>query len=83
MNVRVRSTNRIGGFLGEPITLGIGLGILFLGWQLRTLTQNQIATMLTSEGRVVDVVSRTKRAIGNPDLWSYESTHAVLMRSNR
>ncbi len=44
--MRVRSTNRIGSLLGEPIMLGIGLGILFLGWQLRTLTQNQIATML-------------------------------------
>lgn len=59
MNVRVRSTNRIGGLLGGPIMLVIGLGILFLGWQWRTFTQNQIATMLTSEGRVVDVVSRT------------------------
>ncbi|WP_296760942.1 hypothetical protein [Roseiflexus sp.] len=46
MNVRVRSTNRIRGLWGGPIMLVIGLGILFLGLQWRTFTQNQIATML-------------------------------------
>ena len=64
MNVRVRSTNRIRGLWGGPIMLVIGLGILFLGWQWRTYTQNQIATMLPAEGRVVDVVSRTKTSGG-------------------
>ena len=64
MNVRVRSINRISGLLVGPIMLVIGLGILFLGWQWRTFTQNQIATMLTTEGRVVEVVSRTTTSGG-------------------
>jgi hypothetical protein len=71
MNVRVRSTNRIRGLWGGPIVLVIGLGILFLGWQWRTFTQNQIATMLPAEGRVVDVVSRTKTSGGERKTYFY------------
>ncbi len=71
MNVRVRSTNRIGGLLGGPIMLVIGLGILFLGLQWRTFTQNQIAAMLTSEGRVVEVISRTKTSGGERKTYFY------------
>ncbi len=71
MNVRVRSTNRIRGLWGGPIMLVIGLGILFLGLQWRTFTQNQIAAMLTSEGRVVDVVSRTKTSGGERKTYFY------------
>jgi hypothetical protein len=51
--------------------LVIGLGILFLGWQWRTFTQNQIATMLPAEGRVVDVVSRTKTSGGERKTYFY------------
>ena len=71
MNVRVRSTNRIRGLWGSPIMLVIGLGILFLGLQWRTFTQNQIATMLTSEGRVVEVISRTKTSGGERKTYFY------------
>ena len=61
MNVRVRSTNRIGGLLGGIMILIIGSGVLFFGLQLRTWTQNEIATMLPAEGRVVQMVSRTNK----------------------
>ena len=71
MNVRVRSTNRIRGLWGGPIMLVIGLGILFLGLQWRTFTQNQITTMLTTAGRVVDVVSRTSTSGGERKTYFY------------
>ena len=71
MHVNIRSANRIGGLLSGPIVLVIGLGILFLGWQWRTFTQNQIATMLPAEGKVVEVVSRTKTSSGERKTYFY------------
>lgn len=71
MHVNIRSANRIGGLLSGPIVLVIGLGILFLGWQWRTFTQNQIATMLLAEGKVVEVVSRTKTSSGERKTYFY------------
>lgn len=64
MTVKVRSISRLNGLLGGPIMLVIGLGILFLGLQWRASTQNQIAAMIPAEGRVVDVVSRTRTSGG-------------------
>jgi len=71
MHVNIRSANRIRGLWGSPIMLVIGLGILFLGLQWRTFTQNQIATMLTTEGRVVEVVSRTTTSGGERKTYFY------------
>jgi hypothetical protein len=53
----LRPIRRIGGLLGGPVVIVIGLAILVLGWQWRIHTQNLIGTMLPTEGQVVQVVS--------------------------
>lgn len=60
MNVRVRRWNPFSAFVSGLIALAIGLGVLYLGQQWRTHTQQQIAAMVKTQGAVVEVVSRTK-----------------------
>jgi len=71
MNVRVRSTNRISSLWAGPIILVFGLAFLFPGWLVHTSTQNRIATMLATEGRVVDFVSRTTTSDGQRKTYFY------------
>ncbi len=60
MNAKARSTNRIRDLLVRLVVLVIGSGFLFLGTYVYNSTQNRIAAMLPTEGRVVDFIARTE-----------------------
>ncbi len=60
MSTTVRSTNRIRDLLVRLVVLVIGSGFLFMGTYVYNSTQNQIAAMLPTEGRVVDFIARTE-----------------------
>ncbi len=60
MNAKAHSTNRIRDLLFRLAVLVIGSGVLFVGTYTYNSTQNRIAAMLPTEGRVVDFIARTE-----------------------
>jgi hypothetical protein len=54
----INPIRRLRGLVGGLITLVVGLGLLFQGWQWRTSIQNLVAAMVPAEGQVVDLVPR-------------------------
>ena len=49
----------------------VGLGILFLGWQWYASRQSRVAAMLSTQGEVVDVVSRSTLSDGRTRTYLY------------
>ncbi len=49
----------------------VGLGILFLGWQWYASRQSRVAAMLSTQGEVVDVVSRSTLSDGRTKTYLY------------